>query len=307
MTPVRKGVEDYLAMRRAMGFKLVDVANTLREFASYLARQGTFHITSERIIQWAKRRPGAHPGRWTRRFRNVRRFAEYWAAIDPRTEVPPLDMMSYRYRRRLPYWFRDRDIRSVMRAAERSALPCGFTYSTLVGLLATTGLRRGEAVALDQADVDLSAGVITIRKTKFGKSRLVPLHLTTRKALAHYARWRDRRYPGARGTAFFVSSRGRRLHPSTSLSAFTRLCKQAGLGGDPLRAPPSLHALRHRFAVTTLLRWYRAGLDVGCRIPSLSTYLGHTCVSNTYWYLSAEPRLMRLAGARLEKTLGGLP
>jgi integrase len=307
MISIRRGVEAYLAMRRAMGFKLVDPGNLLREFARFLQRQGTSCITSELIVRWAKLRRNVHPARWARRLRTVRRFAQYWQATDPRTQVPPLDLLPHRYRRRTPYLFGHQEILGLMRTAERLPSKAGFAYSTLIGLLASTGLRGGEARALNREDVDLAHGVLTIRKTKFGKSRLVPIHATTKKALARYARRRDKRHPHPRDPAFFLSCRGGRFHKSTILSAFGRLCRKAGLVGTPSRARPSLHALRHRFAVTTLRKWYRAGLDVGPRMPVLSTFLGHTLISNTYWYLTAEPELMRLAGARLENVLGNLP
>lgn len=307
MIPIRRGVEAYLAMRRAMGFKLVDPGNLLREFARFLERKGTSHITSELIVRWAKLRRNVHPARWARRLRTVRRFAQYWQATDPRTQVPPLDLLPHRYRRRTPYLFGRQGIRELMRAAERLPSKAGFAYSTLIGLLASTGLRGGEVLALNREDVDLAQGVLTIRKSKFGKSRLVPIHATTKKALARYARRRDKRHPHPRDPAFFLSLQGGRFHKSTIQAAFGRLCRKTGLVPTPGRARPSLHALRHRFAVTTLRKWYQAGLDVGPRMPVLSTFLGHTLISNTYWYLTAEPELLRLAGSRLENVLGNLP
>jgi integrase len=225
---------------------------------------------------------------------------------DPRTEVPPLGLLPGKYRRRPPYIYSDDEVYRLIRAAEKLPSPTGlraWTYTTLIGLLAVTGMRHGEALALDRDDIDLETGVITIRRTKCRKARLVPVHDTTRDQLQRYGCRRDRVHRSPRSKAFLVSERGHRLVQATTQHTFVVLSRQLGL-----RAPaqshghgPRLHDLRHRLAVTTLMRWYRAGGVVDAQLPILSTYLGHTKVSDTYWYLSAVPELVCLAMACLER------
>jgi len=310
MTRLRKAAESYLDLRRRLGFDLRSPAGLLRRFVSFMEEHKAQWITTELALRWAKVPADAEPATWARRLSIVRRFARHWSATDPRTEIPPLGLLPYRYRRRPPYVYTNAEILRLIRAAEQLPPIPGlrrWTYRTLLGLLAVSGLRLSEALALDQDAVDVSERMLTIRRAKFGKSRYVPLHPSAIRALHRYARRRDRFFPIAQSPAFFVSDRGRRLTQSTIRWTFNKLSRQVGLRGLTDRSGPRLHDFRHRFAISTLLGWYRAGRNAERLMPLLSTYLGHTHVADTYWYISAVPELLRLAAARLERTLGVLP
>jgi integrase len=311
MSPLRKAVEEYLAMRRSLGFKLRLTAGMLREFASFVERERASHITTALAVRWATQPASVQPAQWANRLGVVRRFARFLSASESRTEVPPPGLLPYRYARKPPYIYQDAEIRQLLRAAGRIGSASGLraaSYSTLIGLLAVSGLRISEAIALDDQDVDLAQGVLTIRRTKFGKSRLVPLHPSTVRALRRYQRARDRirpRRPSA--AALLIGEQGRRLTEWAVRWTFNKLSRETGLRGPTDRRGPRLHDLRHRLAVTTLIGWYRRGVDVERRLPVLSTYLGHGHVTDTYWYLSAVPELLRLAAERLEARGGMKP
>lgn len=310
MTSLHKAVEDYLAMRRALGFELRLPGGMLRDFASFLDSESAPHITTDRALRWATRPTGAQPAQWANRLSVIRQFARFMRASDPRTEIPPLGLLPYRYKRKLPYIYRDDEVRALLRAARRIPSEAGLraaSYSTLVGLLAVTGLRISEALGLDDQDVNFAEGVLTIRRTKFGKSRLVPLHPSTTRALKRYVRVRDRLRPPRPTDAFFMGEQGRRLTEWTARWTFNKLSRQVGLRGPTDRRGPRLHDFRHRLAVKTLIGWYRRGVDVERRLPVLSTYLGHGHVTDTYWYLTAVPELLRLAAKRLEARGGIQP
>lgn len=310
MSTLRTASERYLALRRAVGFKLTTPAGLLRKFVSFLEQEGATRITTELALRWAKSASGVQPATWARRLGVVRQFARHLSASVPGTEVPPRDLLPGRYQRRAPYLYAQAEILRLIRAAGKLPPAEGlrrWSYPTLLGLLAVTGLRLSEALALDRDAVDLSEGMLTIHRTKFGKSRFVPLHPSTVRALARYARRRDRMLPALACPAFFVSDRRRRITQWAARWNFNKVSRWVGLRGPQDRSGPRLHDFRHRFAVTTLLGWYRSGRDVERMMPLLSTYLGHTHVADTYWYLSAAPELLGLAGARLEKTLGDLP
>jgi len=303
MSPLRTAVDEYLALRRGLGFSLRGPGALLRQFAAFFEREGASSITRELALRWATQPATTHPAHWATRLSTVRRFAQFWSAADPRTEVPPLGLLPHRYGRKPPYIYTEGEIRRLIAVARQLPSATGLrpaTYATLLGLLAVTGLRISEALALNRADVDGAEAVLTIRRTKFGKSRLVPLHPSTQRALERYARRRDRVYPTPTTESVFVSERGARLTQWTVRYTFNRLSRRIGLRGPADRRGPRLHDFRHRVAVTTLLRWYRAGVDVERHLPALSTYLGHGHVADTYWYLSAVPELLRLAAARLE-------
>lgn len=303
MSPLRQAVEEYLALRRGLGFALRGPGAMLPQFAAFLEQEGASYITRELALRWATQPANAHPAHWATRLSTVRRFAQFWSASDPRTEVPPLGLLPYRYRRTPPYIYTAGEIQRLIDAAKQLPSPTGLrpaTYATLFGLLAVTGLRISEALALNRADVDGAEAVLIIRRTKFGKSRLVPVHPSTQRALRRYTRGRDRVHPKPTTESFFVSERGARLTQWTVRYTFNRLSRRMGLRGPADRRGPRLHDFRHRLAVDTLLRWYRAGVDVERHLPELSTYLGHGHIADTYWYLSAVPELLRLAAARLE-------
>ncbi len=303
MSPLRTAVDEYLALRRGLGFSLRLPGAMLRQFAAFLEREGAPYITRALALCWAQQPATAQPATWARRLSTVRRFAQFWSASDPRTEVPPLGLLPHRYARKPPYIYTVGEVQRLLAAAGQLPSATGLrpaTYATLLGLLAVTGMRISEALALNRADVDWSEGVLTIRRTKFGKSRLIPVHPSTQRALARYTRRRDRVSPTPKTESVFVSERGTRLTEWTVRWTFNRLSRRIGLRGPADRQGPRLHDFRHRLAVTTLLRWYRAGVDVERHLPALSTYLGHRHVADTYWYVSAVPELLRLAAARLE-------
>jgi integrase/recombinase XerD len=304
MIPLRKAVEDYLTMRRSLGFKLRDMGYNLRHFVSFMEQQGASIITTELALRWAQQPQDVQPAQWAARLNFVRSFAHYWSATDPRTEIPPMDLLPYRTKRATPYIYSNEEIQQLLKAARNLPPPTGlrpWTYYSLFGLMAVTGMRIGEVIRLDHADVDLKQGLLTVRLTKFGKSRLIPLHRSTVKKLKLYLHRRDELYPQPLTSRFFLSNQGRPLTDYIVRWTFVRLSRKIGLRKVGNSFGPRLHDLRHRFAVTTLLRWYRAGVDVEQRLPVLSTYLGHTHVTDTYWYLSAIPELLALTKDRLEK------
>ena len=304
MKKLRKAVQDYVALRRALGFKLEKVEVGLLDFVSFLERQGTSHITTERALQWATQPSHVQPFIWAQRLSFVRSFARHWSATDPRTEVPPWGLLPYRPLRARPYLYSDEEIRRLLEAAKSLASrhPLRpWTYYCLFGTLVVTGLRLGEVLKLRTGDTDWSEGVLTIRDTKFGKSRLVPLHPSTCKVLAAYAKRRDSLF-GARAEAyFFVNQNGNRLDKGEVYRTFYALSRQIGLRAPSASHGPRLHDFRHRLAIQTLVQWYRSGQDVERLLPVLSTYLGHAHVTDTYWYLSACPELMGLARERMER------
>jgi integrase len=310
MSELQAVLDEYLAVRRTFGCQLRLPGALLRLFVRFLDEQGASFITTELALRWARQPKDAEPATWGNRLALVRRFAVYRSATDPRTEIPPKDLLPSCYRRKPPYIYADTEIRALLKAAR--GLPShrgllSWTYATVIGLLAVTGMRVSEVLALDREDVDLTDGVLTIRRTKFGKSRLVVVHSSTRDALRQYAERRDRILPASKSPAFFISERGTRLSGQCLRSTFAKISCQVGLR-RPARSHgqgPRLHDFRHRFAVQTLLHWYRTDVDVERRIPELATYLGHGHAKNTYWYLSATPELLHLATLRIERAPGG--
>lgn len=304
MNHLRKAVRDYLTMRRGLGFKLAKHETGLHEFVSFLARKRSSRITVNLALEWATQDANHKPYEWAARLSIVRGFTRHWSATDPSTEVPPLGLLPYRPPRAQPYFYSDQEIRRLLNAAKaRPSIdplrPC--TYYCLFGVLAVTGLRLSEALNLQSEDIDWPERILTIRGTKFGKSRLVPLHPSTCKVLADYAKRRDRRFGTRSGGAFLVNKNGNRLDKGEVHRAFYTLSRQIGLRAVDSSRGPRLHDFRHRFAVQTLLRWYRTGEDPKRRLPILSTYLGHAHVTDTYWYLTGTPELLGAAGKKLEK------
>jgi integrase/recombinase XerD len=284
MSSLRKAAEDYLILRRSLGFKLRAMGTALRHFVSFMEQESTCTITTNLALRWAMQPQQVHPAHWVARLSFVRSFARHWSAIDPQTEIPPQGLLPYRYHRCTPHFYTDDQIRRLIKTAWNLPPTTGlrrWTYSTLFGLLAVTGLRISEAIALQQDDVDLNQGLLTIRLTKFRKSRLVPLHPSTTHRLKRYASKRETFYPKDISSHFFLSAQGRPLTDSMVRWTFVRLSRQIGLRGLSDHFGPRLHDFRHRFAVTTLLQWYRSGLDVEQRLPFLSTFLGHTHVTDT--------------------------
>ena len=301
MSGLRAELANYLAVRRALGFKLRRAGLLLADFVGYLEANGTDTITTENAFAWASLPVNASSDWWGYRLSVVRAFARHLHAIDPVHDVPPTGLLPAKTHRATPYLYSDANIAALMAAARQFRSPLrAATFETLVGLLAVTGLRIGEALRLDRDDVELTFGVLRIRQTKFGKSREVPLHPSTVEALAAYALRRDELCPRPREQAFFVSTAGTRLLYCNAHLAWLDLVRRARLGPRSATCRPRPHDLRHSFAVRTLLGWYRDGADVAACMPLLSTYLGHIHPGNTYWYLSAAPQLLTLVAARLD-------
>jgi integrase/recombinase XerD len=302
VSALEQALIDYLRLRRSLGHELAEAGWLLPGFVAYLDARGARTVTIEAALAWAQQ---AQTGRGTsvgpRRMTAVRGFARYLAGISPNaaTEVPPLGLMPHRQRWRRPFIYSPADVDRVIGQARCSIVSPlrAATYVTLIGLLAASGMRIGEAIKLDRGDIDWAQGVLLIRESKFGKSRLVPLAASSMAALQGYAGLSDELAPRPDGPSFFVSLARKRLLYAVVSQTYRQLVDDSGVGAGAHR-PPRLHDLRHTFAVRTLLGWYRAEEDVQAKIPSLSTYLGHREPSSTYWYLSAAPELLALAAAR---------
>jgi integrase/recombinase XerD len=305
MTELPAAASEYLAIRRALGFKLRGHDRLLAEFIAFLADTGTPTITIAAAIAWATRSPQLQPVRYAQRLCVVRGFAGYLHALDAAVEVPPLDLLSYRRQRRTPYLYSQADIEALIAATDQLRPPLrAATYRAVFGLLAVTGMRVGEVIALDEDDVDLRAGVLVIREAKFGKHRRLPVHATTITALRHYTTVRAELCTWPRGSSFFTSTRGTRLIYHCAHTTFAQLLTRTGITAPAGARAPTIHGLRHSFAVATLRDWYRAGVDVAAKLPALSAYMGHAHPASTYWYLSAAPDLLALAAQRLEQAAG---
>ena len=303
MTALDRAVQDYLALRRSLGYMLRQEGRLLASLAGYLRARGLDRVTVQAALGWATQPEHASPAWHAKRLSAVRGFAAYLATINPVSEVLPRGLLPGRASRAAPYLYSPEQVRALMAAASRLACPLrAVTFETFIGLMAATGLRTGEAMALDRADVDLSGGELTIRSSKLGKSRLVPLHPATTAALVRYAARRDQLCPRPVTQAFFLSGAGTRLNHTNASTTFAGLLAAAGITtGTGSR--PRLYGLRHGFAIATLARWHAEGADVQARLPALSTYLGHVKPSSTYWYLQAAPELLAAAAERLERFL----
>lgn len=302
--PLRDRLAAYLALRRALGYRLARPEKLLNQFLDHLERSGTSTVTVAAALDWARLPAGGASNWWAYRLSAVRGFATYLHALDPMHEVPASELLPQRPLRASPYLYSDADIAALIGAAQSLSTPLRrATLATLIGLLAVTGIRVGEAIALDRADVDLAAGRLTVRFGKFGKARELALHASTVEALRGYQRLRRRHAPATGTPAFFVSLAGTRLRYCNVQHAFHRLVRLAGLTPRSPSCRPRIHDLRHSFAVRSMLDAYAAGQDGQARLTLLSTWLGHVHPASTYWYLSASPELMAVAGQRLEQHL----
>ena len=296
-------VEDYLRMRRSLGYKLERAGVLLPKLVDYLETAGSPTLTSELAISWARLPVGVSPNHWAARLAVARGFARYLQTIDPATEIPPAGVFPARRNRPTPYLWSQADIARLLDGARALRSPIrAATHQALFGLLAVSGMRVGEATGLDRGDIDFETGVVTIRHAKHDRTRLVPLHETAVAALDAYATERDRLCSATRSDAFFVSSTGTRLTPSGIAKTLRQITTDMGIR-DATTAPTA-HQLRHSFAVRTLIDWQQSGVSIDGHIAILSTYLGHIAPSDTYWYLSASPELMAMAAERLDTRFG---
>jgi integrase/recombinase XerD len=304
---LRELLQQYLTLRRALGFKLKTTGRLLGQFVDYLDAQHVTTVTVEHALRWATLPADASTTWHSIRLSMVRGFAVYLHGLDPAAAVPPADLLRHGNDRVTPYLYSQTEIRALITAAGtlRPAFRAA-TYQALIGLLAASGVRIGEAIALDTDDLDpADGGHLLIRNTKFGKDRLVPLHPSTTQALLDYRTLRDQRHQHPRCSALLVSTVGTRLHHSNVGLVFNRLTARVGITRRSASCRPRIHDVRHSFAVATLTDWYRTGADVPALMPRLATYLGHTDPKNTFWYLSSAPELMALAGQRLDTHLAG--
>jgi integrase/recombinase XerD len=312
MNTLRQAVGEYLDVRRNLGFKLTEAGKGLLEFVTFMEKHHAAHITQALALAWAQQPSNAPPARWAQRLSFVRGFARHRSATDLRTQIPAQGLLPFQPKRPRPYLYSDGEIRHLLRAALK--MPTRFesralrpwTFYCLFGLLSVSGLRLGEARNLELQDVDLEAAILRIRGTKFGKTRLVPMHASTCNVLADYIARRNRHWANRSVSSYlFVSSWGNRLDSGEIHRTFYALSRQIGLRGASDSHGPRLHDMRHRFATNTLIQWYRSGQDPECRLPILSAYLGHVHVADTQWYLNGSPELMREAMHRLERRWGG--
>ena len=297
MRSLGQTLANYLRLRRSLGFKMKD-SSSLVAFVAYVEKRKSRHITTRLALDWAQE---GKEGQSKWRYSMVRGLAKYAAIFDARTEVPQLSLLRTKYPRPRPYIYSDQEIERLLCAArdwghDRPRT----TYYCFLGLLAVSGLRLGEAIRLQDDDVDLANGVLTIRNSKFGKSRLVPIHATTTRKLHEYRRYRDRFLGTRSSTYFFICRKGTPLRQPNFHGVFKELLVRAGIREVTSRGGPRLHDLRHSFAVRTLIDWYRSGKDIDARLPVLATFLGHAGVRDTYWYLTEHPELMKLAVQRLD-------
>ena len=302
---LREHGREYLVLRRALGFKLAENERLLFQFIDYCEQIGARTVIADVAVTWASQSArGSKPAYRGRRLSVVRAFARHLATVDPDCQVPsPLLLRCFR-QRQPPHLYSPEQIQALMDTASR-LFPTPLraaTYRTLIGLLAATGLRVGEAVRLDREHVDLDTGVLSVIDSKYGKSRQLLLHPTTIAVLREYQWLRDRVAGSIGAPAFFVSTKGR-LVVNTVDYVFADIVAAAGIRTSDSGRPPRVHDLRHSFAVATLLHWYRIGADVQARLPTLSTWLGHLSPKSTYWYLQASPELLDLAAQRLENPI----
>ena len=305
MTALQQALGDYLKLRRGLGYELERDEPQLKQFLAFLEQEGAERITTELALRWARMPANQHPIIWRRRLSMVRQFARYLATVDPESEIPSKDLLPAHQPRTAPYIYTPQEIAQLMAAARSMRRPLNAaTYATVIGLLASTGLRLREALALDRADVDLEGGALDIRASKNHRQREVVLHPSATAALERYAQVRDQHCPTPATASFFAAGWGRRPVKTVFWQTFRVLIEEAGLEGRGHRVRPRPHDLRHTFAVRTLVNWYRCGEQIDRKMPALSTYLGHVSPESTYWYLQSVPELQCLISERLERIEG---
>ena len=309
MNNLRQALQEYVDLRRGLGYKMRDEGLQLPRFVTFMEDHCAEHISVKLALEWAQS-ASVQPAEWARRLCFVRGFARHRSAVDSLTEIPQPGLLPHRSKRAKPHMYTEDEIRRLLEAALELSVAWPSTslrpwvFHGLLGLLSVTGMRLSEALNLELADVDLERAVLTIRGAKFGQWRLVPVHPSTCAVLAEYIQRRTKFFRHPVSTYLFVSRRGSRLDVGRVHRAFYTLSHSTGLRAVGASKGPRLHDFRHRFAVQTLTRWYQAGKDPGREMPLLSNYLGHVCISGTYWYLSANPELMAQAMARMEHRWG---
>jgi integrase/recombinase XerD len=304
-TPVtmRARVEDYLAMRRSLGYQLRGDGRMLLAFADRLDQAGQATVTVSQALAWATEPKNASITHWGRRLGVVRLFARHLRTLDPTCEIPPVGLLPARSHRPTPYIYTDQEVAALVHAAGTIAAPMhSATCHAVISLIAASGLRLGEVLGLNRADVnldDLRAATLTV-VGKNQQTRMVPLHPTTAGMLSGYAARRDRLCRSPACDSFFLTAAGHRPLQRGLQETFAKLLVLAEVQPPAGRRRPRIHDLRHTFAVNTLIGWYRSGIDVAARLPLLATFLGHSGPEATYWYLQATPELLALAAHRLE-------
>ena len=305
MSTMTEAAQQYLRLRRSLGYKLEVPGRLVLSFAGHLDALGIAHVTADAAAEWATAPRNAKPYWHWLRMSAVRGFAVYLHSLDSRHRVPPSDMLPRQYTRPAPYLFSDDEIAALIQAAGRMRHGPGVTatYQTLIGLLAVTGCRPGEACRLDREHFSPRDRTLTIVRSKYGKSRQLLLDPTTVTALEEYGRHRDRLHPHPAEPSLLVSMQGTRMDIIPTERVFARLTRAAGIVPLSDRTRPTMKNLRHTFAVSTLISWYRSGADVEARLPALSTWLGHVDPQATYWYLQTSPELLALAARRAGERL----
>jgi len=304
--PLRQSLADYLELRRALGARLSTAGRLLHQYLEWLDEHGMDTITIDNALAWATQPACAAPAWWAIRLSAVRGLATHLHNIDPSVQVPPATLIRRGSDRATPYLYSDAEVSALIEAAgELKPRLRAATYQTLISLLVITGMRIGEIIALDTSDVDAGHDLLVVSDAKSGSSRLVPLEATAMRALARYIGLRDHLHPHPASPALLLSTRATRLHHSNFGLTYTRLLEQAGITRRSASCRPRIHDHRHSFAVNTVRDWYATGADVPAMMPRLSTYLGHSDPKHTFWYLSAAPELMALAGQRLDAYLEG--
>jgi len=307
MSNLRKSIEEYLKGHRSLGFKFYEHGLFLSQFVNFLEAKGSDVITKELAVEWATLPTSCNLSLWTVRYGVIQKFSQYYKAIDPQTELLPQGLFPYRYKRKRPYIYTRKQITELINAAKKLNSSKGLralTNATFLGLLAVTGMRIGECLGLNCNDVNLEDGLLTIRNTKNGRPRLLPLHPSTVRVLRDYARQRDQILPSAKSPRFFVNEWGTKLTQWSVRWTFVRLSRQIGLRSSSDRFGPRIHDLRHTFAIRMLQSWYRKKKDVEAYLPYLTTFLGHGHVRDTYWYITGVPELMQLAVKRMASLKG---
>ncbi len=309
MSALAKELDRYLAIRRSLGFALGTSERVLRRFVAFADVRRSRHITVDLFLAWRADFGHASQQTWSARLGMIRQFTFWLSGIDPRNQVPPKGLIPNRYRRQRPYIYDDGEIARIVTEASRLPSPNGIrslTYTALFGLIAVTGLRVSEALALNNDNIDWQSGVLTIRRGKGGKARLIPVSKSTVARLAAYAAKRDRLL-GKRPKSFFVTDNGGRPNDCSARYNFAVVCQRIGLRPaqrfNKHGRGPRIHDLRHTFAARTLVSWYRTGKEPDREMLKLSTYLGHTEPAYTYWYIEAVPELLELAAKRADRVL----